>query len=46
MPVQLIVCNEEGFLYLVKHFWILQDVDITIIIIVMVISKVGDKSIS
>lgn len=36
---------KTGFLYLVKHFWILQDVDITIIIMVMVISKVGDKSI-
>lgn len=46
MSVVLIVCNETGFLYLVKHFWILQDKDITIIIMVMVISKVGNKSIT
>lgn len=37
---------ETGFLYLVKHFWILQDVDITIIIMVMITSKVDDKSIT
>lgn len=45
MPLLLHMCNGNR-ISLVKQFWILQDVDVTITIMVMVIFKVDNKSIA